>query len=165
VIHTLETTLRSLGQVKTRAWGDVVSVELVRESKTVFSFQIAQRSAQLEPSNPLPWAEMRLDSFADLVASKMVAWVERGAPRDFRDIYMLCQAALATPHQCWELWRRRQHLAGSDTDFLRARLAVEKHLARIAQHRRLDQIADPQQQAEAERVRGWFMSEFVNVSA
>ena len=173
MIHTLETTLRSLGQVKTRAWGDVVSVELVRESKTVFSFQtcaehgrsIAQRSAQLEPSNPLPWAEMRLDSFADLVASKMVAWVERGAPRDFRDIYMLCQAGLATPRQCWELWRRRQHLAGSDVDTFRARLAVETHLARIAQHRRLDQIADPQQQAEAERVRGWFMSEFVNVSA
>ena len=163
VIHTLETTLRSLGQVKTRAWGDLVSVELVRESKTVFSFQIAQRSAQLEPSNPLPWAEMRLDSFADLVASKMVALVERGAPRDFRDIYMLCQAGLATPHQCWELWRRRQHLAGSDTDFLRARLAVETHLARIAQHRRLDQIADPQQQAEAERVRDWFASEFLNV--
>ncbi len=76
---------------------------------------------------------------------------------------MLCQAALATPHQCWELWRRRQHLAGSDTDFLRARLAVETHLGRIVQHRRLDQIADPQQQAEAERVRDWFASEFLNV--
>ena len=118
---------------------------------------------QLEPSNPLPWAEMGLDSFADLVASKMVALVERGAPRDFRDIYMLCQAGLATPQQCWGLWRRRQHLAGSDTDTFRAWLAVETHLARIAQHRRLEQIADPQQQAEAERVRDWFASEFLNV--
>ena len=163
VVHTLETTLRSLGQVKTRAWGDVVSVELLRENKTVFSFQIAWRSAQLEPSVPLPWAKVRLDSFADLVASKMVALVERGAPRDLRDIHVLCQAGLATPQQCWELWRRRQHLAGSDTDIFRARLAVETHLVRIAQHRRLEQIVDPQQQVEAERLRSWFVSEFLNV--
>jgi hypothetical protein len=39
---------------------------------------------QSELSNPLSWAEMGLDSFADLVASKMVAWVERGAPRVLR---------------------------------------------------------------------------------
>jgi hypothetical protein len=162
VIHTLEATLRSWGQVKTRAWGDVVSVELVREGKTSFSFQIAQRSAQLEPSGLLPWAKMGLDSFSDLVASKMVALVERGAPRDFRDIYKVCQTGLATPRQCWELWRRRQRLAGSDSDSSRARLAVETHLARIAQHRRLEQIADPQQLAEAERVRNWFGSEFLN---
>ena len=31
VIHTLETTLRSLGQVKTRAWGDGVSVEVANK--------------------------------------------------------------------------------------------------------------------------------------
>jgi predicted nucleotidyltransferase component of viral defense system len=30
-----------------------------------------------------------IDSFGDLVASKMVALVERGAPRDFFDIFTL----------------------------------------------------------------------------
>jgi hypothetical protein len=42
VIHTLETTLRSLGQVKTRAWGDLVSVE-------VASKMIARVSRHAQP--------------------------------------------------------------------------------------------------------------------
>lgn len=162
VIRVIETTLESFGQVKTRAWGDVVSVELLQEGQAAFSFQIARRSAQLGPSAPAPWIDVFLDSFPDLVASKMVALVERGAPRDFRDIYALCQAGLTTPRECWDLWRRRQRLAGSDMDSARARLAVETHLERIAQHRPLAQIADPQQRAEAEGVRGWFTKELLN---
>lgn len=162
VIRVVETTLESFGQVKTRAWGDVVSVELLQEGQVVFSFQIARRSAQLEPSAPAPWTDVFLDSFPDLVASKMVALVERGAPRDFRDIYALCQAGLTTPRECWALWRRRQRLAGSDTDSTRARLAVETHLARIALHRPLAQIADSQQRVEAEGVRSWFTEKFLN---
>jgi hypothetical protein len=102
-----------------------------------------------------------LDSFPDLLASKMVALVERGAPRDVRDI-AVCQAGLATPQECWELWRRRQRLAGSDTDSARARLAVETHLARIAQRRPLKEIADPAARAEAERVRRWFVQELLD---
>ena len=76
VIHVIEMTLASFGQVNTRAWGDVISVELSREGETVFSFQIARRSAQLEPSTLAPWTSVLLDSFADLVASKIVALVE-----------------------------------------------------------------------------------------
>ena len=162
VISVVEATLRSFGQVRTRAWGDVVSVELIRERKTIFSVQIARRSAQLEPSAPAPWTNVLLDSFPDLLASKVVALVERGAPRDFRDVYALCQAGLTTPGECWGLWRRRQELAGSDTNSARARLAVETHLARIAQHRPLAQIKDPGQRAEAERVRAWFAGEFLD---
>ncbi len=63
--------------------GDVVSVELLEGKRKVFSFQIAHRSAQLQPSVPLPWANSLLDSFDDLVARKMVALIERGAPRTF----------------------------------------------------------------------------------
>lgn len=170
VIQLLETMLDSFGQVQTRAWGDVVSVELLQQGRVVFSFQacaergrsIARRSVQLEPSAPAPWTNVLLDSFPDLVASKMVALVERGAPRDFRDIHALCQASLTTPRECWDLWRRRQRLADSDTDSSRARLAIETHLERIAQHRPLVQIADPQQRAEAEGVRAWFREEFLN---
>lgn len=160
VIHVIETTLESFGPVRTRAWGDVVSVELLQERRAVFSFQIARRSAQLEPSAPIPWTDVLLDSFPDLVASKMVALVERGAPRDFRDIHALCQAGLTTPAECWALWKRRQQLVSSDTDSTRARLAVETHLARIVQHRPLEQITDPQQQIQAKQVRDWFTEEF-----
>jgi hypothetical protein len=43
VIHTLEATLRSLGQVKTRAWGDGISVE-------VASKMIARVSRHAQPT-------------------------------------------------------------------------------------------------------------------
>ena len=162
VIGVVKAALQPYGEVRTRTWGDVVSVELVQEGQTVFTFQIADRTAQLEPSHPVPWVDVLLDSLPDLIASKMVALVERGAPRDFRDVYTLCQAGLATPEECWSLWRRRQEMAHSDTDFRRARLAVETHLSRIAQHRPLEKISDPQARAEAARLRQWFQTEFLD---
>jgi predicted nucleotidyltransferase len=162
VAETIESALQPYGQVKTRTWGDVVSIELLQASRKVFSFQIAQRSAQLEPPSITPWIDVPLDSFPDLVASKMVALVERGAPRDFRDIYALCEAGLMTPEACWDLWTKRQTLAGSDTDLQRARLAVTTHLARIVQHRRLEQVVDPLQQEQAARLRAWFTEVFLS---
>jgi hypothetical protein len=162
VIQEIEATLETFGQVRTRAWGDVTSVELMQEGRAIFSFQIADRSAQLEPSEPAPWTDVLLDSFSDLAASKMVALVERGAPRDFRDIYALCQAGMISPAECWSLWRQRQQLADSDTESSRARLAVETHLARIASHRPLEQLSDAQQRAEAQKVRNWFREEFLD---
>ena len=94
-----------------------------------------------------------------------MALVERGAPRDFRDIYALCQAGRTTPQQCWELWRRRQRLARSDTDSARARLAIQTHLARIAQHRPLTQVDDPVKRTEGEQLRTWFGKEFLDALA
>ena len=162
VVEAIEDTLRPLGQVRKRAWGDVVSIELLCEDKTVFSFQIARRSAQLWPSVPAVWTDVLLDSFPDVVASKMVALVERGAPRDFRDVHSICQAVLTTPAQCWQWWKDRQRLAGSDVDATRARLAVETHLSRIEKHRPLPLISEPDQRAEADSVRTWFKTEFLN---
>ena len=105
---------------------------------------------------------MSIDSLPDLVASKMVALVERGAPRDFRDIHALCHSGLMTPGECWGLWRLRQQRAGSDTDAHRARLALSTHLSRIAQHRPLKNIADSDDRAEAESLRTWFTTEFLD---
>jgi hypothetical protein len=155
-------SLRDSGEVRTRSWGEVVSIELRVGRKTIFSFQIAERSAQLEPSSTLPWADVAIDSLPDLVASKMVALVERGAPRDFRDVYALCHSGLMTAQQCWTLWALRQRRAASDIDRDRARLAVETHLARIAQQRPLHTIADLAKRAEAERVRAWFSKELLD---
>ena len=107
---------------------------------------------------------MPLDSLADLVASKMVALVERGAPRDFRDIHAVCQAGLLTPRDCWRLWQRRQAAAGNSADVERATLAIQTHLARIAQHRRLDHIADSTQQQQAEAVRAWYLGAFLDAA-
>lgn len=162
VLRTIETALQPFGEVGTRSWGEVVSVELRIAGKKVFSFQIASRSAQLTAPERLPWADVSLDSLNDLIASKMTALVERGAPRDFRDIYTLCERGLASAQGCWALWGERQQKAGSDTDRSRARLAVQTHLARIAQHRPLDTIADASQLEEASRVRSWFEKDFLN---
>jgi hypothetical protein len=163
VLIVIEETLRQFGEVRRRVWGDVTSIELRQAQQTVFSFQIARRSAQLQTPTSVEWTEVLLDSLADLIASKMVALVERGAPRDFRDIYAVCQAQLTTPKQCWAWWEQRQQLAGSDTDYHRARLAIETHLARIRQHRPLEKINDPTQRTAAQQVREWFSKEFLNV--
>lgn len=159
VLQVIRDVLQPSGDVRTRKWGEVVSIELVVGGKTVFSFQIADRSAQLEPTSTLPWTEVSIDSLNDLVASKMVALVERGAPRDFLDIYTLCRSGLKTAAECWSLWRLRQQRAGSDTDAHRARLALATHLSRIAQHRPLSEITDPEQRMEAESLRTWFSTE------
>ena len=162
VIDTVKDVLQSEGEVKVRRWGDVVSIELKTKTGGVFSFQIANRSAQLAPSVEAPWVGVLLDSFQDLVASKMEALVERGAPRDFRDVYELCRAGLTVPQECWQLWRQRQELAGSDGDVTRARLAIETHLSRISVQRPLTEIDVPEQREEAEQLRDWFTKEFLD---
>src|SRR5689334_16126628 len=57
-LSVVESTLRSFGEVRTRQWGDVHSLELRKEGKTVFSFQVASRSAQLQPPTTLPWIDV-----------------------------------------------------------------------------------------------------------
>ncbi len=156
VLQTVEEALRPFGDVRRRTWGEVVSIELKVGGKTVFSFQVASRSAQLEALERLPWTDVALDSLADLIASKMTALVERGAPRDFRDIYTLCDRGLTTARECWELWAERQRKAGSEADRRRAVLAAQTHLARVAKHRPLEAITDADQRDEAMRVRSWF---------
>ena len=164
VVQALETSLSNFGRVRVRAWGDVVSVELSQDGKIVFSFQIAARTLRLEEPISAGWIDVPLDSLADLVASKMNALVERGMPRDFLDIFTLCQAGLLSMDECWALWLRRQRLAGSDADASRARLAIETHLERIALHRPLEQIIDLGQQEHARRLRDWFLSKFLKVN-
>lgn len=164
VLRTVEASLQPLGEVRTRSWGEVVSIELKVAGKTVFSFQIASRSAQLAAPEQLPWADVSLDSLPDLVASKMAALVERGAPRDFRDIYALCNSGLTSARDCWGLWAERQQRSGSVADRQRARLAVQTHLARIARHRPLEAIPEGAQRDEATRVRSWFAEVFLDAS-
>jgi len=164
VAEVLETTLATFGSVSIRTWGDVVSIELSQEGKTVFSFQIAARAALLEEPISAGWIDVPLDSLSDLASSKMVALIERGAPRDFLDIYTLCQAELLSIDECWRLWRKRQILAGNDVDLTRARLAIETHLERISLHRPLEEIADLGQRQHARQLREWFLRDFLQVN-
>ncbi len=105
---------------------------------------------------------MLLDSFRDLLAAKMVALVERGAPRDFRDIYAICEAGLSDPRLCWSLWQQRRRLSGDDTAAGRARLAILTHLERIELHRPLDVIPDAKEREQAGTLRAWFRGRFLD---
>ncbi len=162
VIQLVENSLRSFGDVRIRSWGDVTSVELAREKKVVFSFQIAQRSAELHSPTSSPWGNVQLDTLDDLIASKMNALIERGAPRDFLDIYTLCQQNLCDVARCWQLWTERQHLSGDDADRQRAILAIRTHLTRLEQSRPLMKITDQGQRQSAEQVREWFKKEMLH---
>ena len=162
IVAALTRALESFGIARTRAWGDVVSVELEQGGKTVFSFQIADRSAQIAaPIEGLWPGGLGLDSFDDLVASKMSALVERGAPRDFRDIHSLCESGKCTATRCWQLWEMRQRQARQDADGARARRAIFTHLSRLAVARPLNLITDAEQRGKAARLRAWFDKEFL----
>ena len=154
--------LSKYGEVRKREWGEVCSIELVKEGKTDFSFQIAERSVQLEEPVSAQWTGVQLDSPSDLIASKMVALVERGAPRDFVDIFAVCEAHLVDPQACWRLWQTRQALTGSSISFSRARLAIATHLKRIEMRRPLHSIEGLRQRNEAEKTRVWFREVFLD---
>lgn len=96
-------------------WGDVDSVKVSEEDRVVFSFQIADRSVPLEPDQPSGWGGVAIESFTDKIASKMCALVERGAPRDFIDIYHVAQATDRTAAELWQLWQRKTLIAPSPT--------------------------------------------------
>ncbi len=161
-LQELQKALGVFGETRLRRWGDVVSVELLQAAKVVFSFQIARRSALLRKPGQAPWPRgLLLDSFEDLLAAKMVALVERGAPRDFRDIYTVCRRRLTTVHACWALWEERQRRAGEDADSRRAGLAVRTHLERLAQVRPLDEIPEDCQRTQARKLREWIVKELL----
>ncbi len=159
-IDLIKTILENYGSVTIRRSGDVVSLNLRQQGKVVFNFQIANRSALLRQPIESPWPPVTLDSFDDLVASKMTALIERGAPRDFLDIYEICNKKLVTISRCWELWHERESKRGvTEPDQQIAYEAVLLHLSRIERSRPLETIADSNQRNHANEVRVWFKNE------
>ena len=72
VVAVVEHALAQFGDIRKREWGEVVSLELFQDNRTVFSCQIAERSAQLRDSVSVEWTDVQLDSPDDLIANKMV---------------------------------------------------------------------------------------------
>ncbi len=161
VINLIRTTLEKFGSVSTRRFGDVVSLDLRQGNEVVFNFQIANRSAIIRQPIESPWPPVTLDSFDDLVASKMTALIERGAPRDFLDIYEICVKNLVTISRCWELWQERELKRGiTESNRQIGCEAILLHLSRIEKSRPLETIADSNQYNQAKQVRAWFKNEF-----
>ena len=161
VINLLIKTLENYGEVTTRRFGDVVSIDLRQEKQVTFNFQIANRSALLRSPTESPWTPVTLDSFDDLVASKMTALIERGAPRDFLDIYEINKQKKTTISQCWQLWQEREKKRGvADPDLQVACEAVLLHLNRIERARPLVTIIEINQRNDAKKVREWYKDDF-----
>lgn len=161
VTKLLEKTLEKFGEVSLRRFGDVVSIDLHKEGQVTFNFQIAHRSALLKTPLDSPWPPIALDSLDDLLAGKMTALIERGAPRDFLDIYEVCNKKIMSINRCWELWQEREVKRGNKSP--EVELACEGlllHLSRIERVRPLEKILDKQERKRAEDLRNWFKNEF-----
>jgi len=143
--------------VKRRRFGDTESWELLRAGIKIFSFQIASRTLRLEPALPSPWPPLLIETFADNVASKMNALVQRGAPRDFTDIRQLITTGHLTATESWDLWKRKNPDLNPDE----ARVEVARHLHEIELRRPLDTLTEPAQREQARQTRAWFRAVFL----
>ena len=144
-----------------RSWGETEVFDFQRTEsgrrRTIFSVQVAERTVELEPPITSPWPPIPIETFRDNLGSKMNALVARGAPRDFRDVYEVVQAGLATVSECWDLWQAKN----PDTDLHRAKAQVVKHLESIAERRPLDQLPEHERPA-AEALRGWVRADLAS---
>lgn len=141
-----------------RRASEVVSVELRRDRKSIFSFQIAPRDVELEA--PLvrrsPFAPVPLEALADNLGAKMTALVARGAPRDFQDIHMVVRTEMASPPELWALFEAKN--AGYDLAIAKAQ--VLQRLSEIELRRPLIGLA-ANVRDEANILRTWVRSALV----
>ena len=144
-----------------RTWGETTSLELASAGHRVFSLQIASRDRWLDAPLAAAWAPVRIETLRDNVAAKMTALVERGAPRDMRDIYQLCHQGLVSVDECWSLYVEK-HPAAATRE---AGAKVRHSLERLEMQRPLDTITDDAQRAAAEALRRWFRDVFCSRAA
>ena len=143
-------------ELKQRAWGETESFELLQESRRVFSLQIAKRGLFLEEALPAAWPPVMIETLQDNVASKMTALVERGAPRDLRDIYELCSRGFVSVKACWSLYSLKNPGQTSAAGAAKVLFAVE----RLELQRPLDTISDIALRDQAARLRSWYREVF-----
>jgi Nucleotidyl transferase AbiEii toxin, Type IV TA system len=146
--------------IRRRSWGDTEAFDLQRPdsdgARTVFSVQIAERTVELDSPVVSPWPPIRIETLRDNLGSKMNALVARGAPRDFRDVYEVVQADLATVSELWDLWQAKN----PGTNGKLARAQVVKHLESIAMRRPLNRLPEHERQW-AETLRRWVRTDLV----
>lgn len=141
--------------LQVRTWGETESYELQQEGQTVFSFQIALRTAELEPPVTSAWNPVKIETFRENLACKMNALVARGAPRDFVDVFEVCHRRLATAQECWDLWRQKN----PDKHIRSARANVARHLEQLEARRPLAAFENEHDRARAESVRLWMRTQ------
>ena len=141
--------------MRERTWGETISLEAVDNDQRVFSFQVAVRSVEIGAPLSSPWGHVSIETLEDNVASKMVALVQRGAPRDFVDIKHVVDAGLVTVDRCWELWTTKS----TDGDLEQARLRAKMRLHAIEARMPLDSLP-AERRSEAAQLRAWYRDVF-----
>lgn len=144
-----------------RSWGDTESYELLREGQKMFSFQISTRTRYLDAPKQCDWGAVLIETLRDNVASKMTALVERGAPRDLRDVYELCTRQVLGIEECWQLW----HDKNPERETQEGREKVLFHVERLDLQRPLEKISSPDDRASAGALRQWFKNSFCATGA
>lgn len=141
--------------VRERTWGETISLEALDGANKAFSFQVSIRSVEIGEPVASPWGRFPIETLEDNIASKMMALVARGAPRDFVDIKELIDAGLVSTPRCWGLWAAKK--PGIELDD--ARVRVQTHLARIEARMPIERLPAERRAAAAE-LRRWYRDEF-----
>ena len=161
IVSEVAGALRALNpgsEIRLREFNEVNSVELFEGGQAKFSFQIAKRDVQLEPYLPSGWGDLGIESLNDNLASKMCALVDRGYPRDFRDIRHAARELDYSIIELWTLWQRKN----PTRQVWDAKTLIRNSLEAIIRRRPLEAINDQRERAEADEVRLWFLKDFLH---
>lgn len=139
-----------------RSFGETESYELRKGTTKVFSVQIAPRTVELDQPLESEWKPVKIESLRDNLAAKMNALVNRGAPRDYLDIYTVCTHGMVSPAECWKLWQAKN----PEGEVKQAATAMLTKLRDIEARRPLDKIPEARDRDQAATLRAWFPSEF-----
>ncbi|MGI9177563.1 MAG: nucleotidyl transferase AbiEii/AbiGii toxin family protein [Pirellulales bacterium] len=139
-----------------RSWGETESLELLQGTQKQFSFQISRRTLALDEPLPSQWEPVSIETLRDNVASKMTALVQRGAPRDFLDIYQLCTCDVMSMADCWQAFTEKGFGIGIDE----AKRKIIARLAMIEASRPLETIQPVEARKQAAHVREWYYRVF-----
>ncbi|MEO6913006.1 MAG: nucleotidyl transferase AbiEii/AbiGii toxin family protein [Candidatus Baltobacteraceae bacterium] len=156
----VETTASQNGyDFRERAWGETFSYEILRKDATsgkIFSFQMATRDVHIDPPRKSLWSPVLLETLRDNIASKMNALVDRGAPRDFIDIYELISVGICSIEECWSLWQ----LKNPETSVSQAKDKLLQKMTQIEARTSLEKM-EPEPRAIAVKRREFFTTAFL----
>ena len=161
VVALLEAAMQAIASrhgfdYRRRSWGETESLELLQDGQKQFSFQISRRTLALEKAMPSQWKPVQIETLRDNVASKMTALVQRGAPRDFLDIYQICTRNVLSMADCWHAFMQK----GLGIGINEAKRKIIARLAMIEASRPLETIEPAESREQAARVREWYYDVF-----
>jgi Nucleotidyl transferase AbiEii toxin, Type IV TA system len=137
-------------ELQERSSSTTLSLELKKGRSVVFSVQIADRDIELDPPIASPYPPVQIETLRDNIGAKMNALVNRGAPRDFVDVYSIVTEGVATVAELWQCWQQKNERL----EVTAARLQVLRHINSIEQRRPIEQIPEDQRN-QATYIRRW----------